>query len=284
MDTRLRPPAPALAGLIQSLLVTTLPAGPYAKPASIHAIFLLVLRGSIRLDLPDGPVPMPTLCLCGGTGTPRFAAAAPGTRVLMAAVRPGGLRCLLGMPNDTVCEGLFALEELVPRAEVAALAESLAAAPDEDAQLAQFENFLVRRSRSIAAPGPDLALPADWHARPMAALAEQHGIGVRQFERRFLASFGQPWRKVRQQLRCSSLITRLLDTPALAGARHSLDWAGLAAEAGYADQAHLSRDMRHFTGYSPGEWQRRCAERDPALWPYLFSRRQIVDFFGGTGF
>lgn len=42
--------------------------------------------------------------------------------------------------------------------------------------------------------------------------------------------------------------------------------------------------MRHFTGYSPGEWQRRCAERDPALWPYLFSRRQIVDFFGGTGF
>ena len=123
------------------------------------------------------------------------------------------------MPNDTVCEGLFALEELAPRAEVAALAESLAAAPDEDAQLAQFENFLVRRSRSIAAPGPDLALPADWHARPMAALAEQHGIGVRQFERRFLASFGQPWRKVRQQLRCSSLITRLLDTPALAGAR-----------------------------------------------------------------
>ena len=33
--------------------------------------------------------------------------------------------------------------------------------------------------------------------------------------------------------------------------RSPLDWAQLAADAGYADQAHLVRDFRAFTGTTP---------------------------------
>lgn len=35
-----------------------------------------------------------------------------------------------------------------------------------------------------------------------------------------------------------------------------LSWAQISAVAGYADQAHLVRDWREFTGRSPTEWRR----------------------------
>jgi AraC-like DNA-binding protein len=33
-------------------------------------------------------------------------------------------------------------------------------------------------------------------------------------------------------------------------------WSSLAAELGYADQAHLIHDFRDFSGMTPNEWQR----------------------------
>lgn len=45
------------------------------------------------------------------------------------------------------------------------------------------------------------------------------------------------------------------------------DWAGLAQEEGFADQAHLVRATKRITGFSPMEFTRRY-EQDESFWLY----------------
>jgi AraC-like DNA-binding protein len=46
-----------------------------------------------------------------------------------------------------------------------------------------------------------------------------------------------------------------------------VDWAGLAAASGFADQAHMIRQMRRHTGFTP-EQLRQSARHDEAFWGY----------------
>ena len=46
-----------------------------------------------------------------------------------------------------------------------------------------------------------------------------------------------------------------------------VNWAGIAAEAGYADQSHLCREFRRYTGFSPQQLWRGVPKEDD-LWVY----------------
>ena len=47
----------------------------------------------------------------------------------------------------------------------------------------------------------------------------------------------------------------------------ALAWPALAQDAGYADQAHLCRETRRVTGFTPEELRRRI-DTDEAFWAY----------------
>ena len=109
---------------------------------------------------------------------------------------------------------------------------------------------------------PDLVLPQlclDW---PLARLAEHCQLGVRQFERQFLRAYGQSLRQFRQQWRCSQLLASQVF--GMSSASKPRPWADIALDGAYFDQAHFSRDMRRFTGYSPAQLARLLAEQDLA--------------------
>ncbi|CAM5397850.1 helix-turn-helix transcriptional regulator [Streptomyces violaceorubidus] len=75
--------------------------------------------------------------------------------------------------------------------------------------------------------------------RPVAATADELGLGARQLHRRSLAAFGYGPKTLARILRLRR---------ALALARTGVPFAETAARTGYADQAHLSREVRDLAG------------------------------------
>lgn len=280
MPTALFPVPPRLAGLLGNLLLTTLPGGPYLLPATLQPMLLIILSGEIRLELPDGSERrLPRLGLSGATSGICRASATPGTRILLAAVLPGQLPRLFGLPASAVIEEFVPLADLLPGPLLAEFSEKLAASATPDEQLALCTDFLLALQAMQAQRAADLVLPESWLFRPLAEIADAFALSPRQFERRFTHSYGQSLRAFRQQARCSRMLVDLVF-----GRREFAAWADIAASAGYFDQAHLSRDLRRYTGYAPARLGRQLAADDPALWPYRLSARQVSRLFGTLAF
>lgn len=272
-------PSPGLADCVRSALVTHLPGGRYILPAALHPVMLVIVQGGIVV-LRDGvEVPLPRLALCGGTRGPRDARAEAGTRIVTLSLLPGGVGALFGVPAGALMEEAVDLAEVTDgtgRGLLAGFVDGLAAAMEDS--LSRLWVLLEALRRDTAGKS-DLWVPPSLLSLPGTALAAQFGLGQRQFERRFRDSYGQPLRSYRQQLRCSRLLQ------ALGAATGPADgWAEIAVAAGYADQAHLCRDVRRFTGYSPAGLLAGVAGDDPAFWPYRIDPLMRARHFGPSGF
>jgi hypothetical protein len=89
------------------------------------------------------------------------------------------------------------------------------------------------------------------------------GRSTRQIARRFKSWTGVSQRDLQGLGHTEQLYARLHD----AIQNGDVDWAGLAAEAGFADQPHMIRQMRRHTGFTPEQLRLR-AESDEAFWCY----------------
>jgi AraC-like DNA-binding protein len=79
--------------------------------------------------------------------------------------------------------------------------------------------------------------------RPVAAVAADTGLGERQLRRRCEAAFGYGPKTLARVLRMQR---------ALALARRGTAFAEVALRAGYADQAHLAREVKALAGVPLG--------------------------------
>ncbi|AXL91679.1 AraC family transcriptional regulator [Streptomyces sp. CB09001] len=183
----------------------------------------------------------------------RLLVAGPDTRAYVTDGAPGrwaGLRfypgtapALLGVPADTLRDRRVELTDLWPAARARRLAARVNAAPDPATGL---EQAALSRAAEAGPPDPLLgrivsALDA---GHPVAATADALGIGARRLHRRSLAAFGYGPKTLARVLRLQR---------ALALARDGTPLAETAARTGYADQAHLARDVRELAGATPGE-------------------------------
>jgi AraC-like DNA-binding protein len=160
--------------------------------------------------------------------------------------RPGGFWPLLGRSVASIANDEAALADVLP-----AIAEPLGRAGD--AAAAGAAPATVDDALAAGLPsGP-------WASEETTALAELArsdrgivraeqlaviaGVSVRTLQRRFRAHVGLSPKQVIQRYRLQEVAER---------ARHGhVDWAGVAAELGYADQAHLTRDFRAVIGETP---------------------------------
>ncbi|WP_309094622.1 helix-turn-helix domain-containing protein [Streptomyces sp.] len=160
---------------------------------------------------------------------------------------PGTAPALLGVPAHELRDRRVELTDLWPASEVRRLTARVRAAPDPVSGL---EELALRRAADAEPPDPLLrrvvaALDA---GRPVAATADELGVGARRLHRRSLAAFGYGPKTLARILRLRR---------ALALARAGTPFAETAARAGYADQAHLSRDVRELAGVPLSELLRR---------------------------
>lgn len=100
---------------------------------------------------------------------------------------------------------------------------------------------------AAAAPDPAVAMAVDGIVAsggmaPLAQLARLAGLSERQFRRRFVAATGMAPKFYADVQRIRRALILALEDPS---------WAGVAAEAGYADQPHLVREVKSRFGAAP---------------------------------
>jgi AraC-like DNA-binding protein len=178
-------------------------------------------------------------------------------RGISVSFTAAGAATFFGLPLGEVTGQLVGLEELWGR-DGAVLRDQLLAAAGPRRQFAVLEEVLLRH---LAAPSPHQ--PAMGHAaaeltrgRKVGDTGAELGLSPRTFTRRFRDHTGLTPKRFARIQRLQRLLAAVEpDRPA--------DWARLAAEHGYCDQAHLIDDFRELTGVTPGAYRpRSAAERN----------------------
>jgi AraC-like DNA-binding protein len=207
--------------------------------------------GDPVLILPDGCVDLlwreGELILAGLDKAARPAPVSPGERILGLRLRPGMAGAVLGMPASEVLDVHVRLEELLGK-PATELAERLAESEDDEAAFGLLERTVGSR---IQNGGPDpLVLAATrrlgFPGVRVDQLAEALGISDRQLRRRFHQAVGYGPKTLDRVLRFRRLVAQ-----AGAVAEGESDLARLAADLGYADQAHMTRDCLRLSGLTP---------------------------------
>ncbi|MFC7302940.1 helix-turn-helix domain-containing protein [Streptomyces monticola] len=161
-----------------------------------------------------------------------------GARIVGIRFAPGTAPALLGVPAHELRDQRAELADLWPAAQVRRLTARIDAAADPAAAL---EAVAVERAADAAVPDPALRRVAEAlrAGRTVGETADELGLGARWLHRRSLAAFGYGPKTLAKVLRLQH---------ALVLARDGLALADTAAVAGFADQAHLARDVRELTG------------------------------------
>ncbi len=177
---------------------------------------------------------------------------------LQLYVAPPAARMLLGVPLGELAHRAVALDELLGRT-ARELPERLAGLPDWPSRFALVDAVVARRL-DAAAPPP----PADLHASSrndatggrdrVGALADETGLSARHLGARFRDELGLPPKQYARVVRFERAAATLRAAPAT-------PLAALAADHGYADQAHLTREFRALAGTTPGAF---ANVQDPA--------------------
>jgi AraC-like DNA-binding protein len=173
---------------------------------------------------------------------------------------PGLGPLVLGVPARELRDQRVPLDALWPAARTRPLAERLGGR-DTAAVLDAWATARLGAPGSLDPP----SAPSAWGyretagvvralaaGRPVSGIAAGTGLGERQLRRRCEAAFGYGPKTLGRVLR----LQRALEL-----ARRGAAFADVAARAGYADQAHLSREVKSLAGVPLG---RLIPPRDPA--------------------
>ena len=182
----------------------------------------------------------------GGARSTSYVRAVPRiTRSVGVQLAPAG-GALLGLPAGELAEAHTRLDDVWGR-EAARLRERLADAETPTAQLDTLESWLLARLPRVRGVHPMVVDAVDCFGggARVGDVVERSGYSHRTFLTVFRQAVGLAPKTFCRVLRVQRAIGALGRGDSLAGA---------AADAGYADQAHLARDFAAIAGVAPGRY------------------------------
>jgi AraC-like DNA-binding protein len=168
-------------------------------------------------------------------------------RLLGVELSPGAARTFLGVPPGSLGVSFVALEDLWGSA-ARSLCAQLQDCRDSTAAWRVLDTVLEGRAGAAPEPGLARALEQLRAGHRVAEVAARTGFSSSSFTRRVHAEAGLT---PKQLHRLGRFGRALAADPGQEGG-----WATIAAATGYADQSHLGREFRQFTGLTPHEYRK----------------------------
>jgi AraC-like DNA-binding protein len=227
--------------------------------------------GGARI-LPDGCVDLVwtgrRLIVAGPATESHKATEAPGATKVGVRFRVGAAGAALGMPASELRDENPHAAEVLPAPVVQRIASS---GSDPERMLMALTGAVSARLRDAEPADPLVRAAARALVAPDArvrTVAERLGLSERQLRRRFEDAVGYGPKVLARVLRLQRLL-QLATSAGGAGAGGAGDGglSRLAFDAGYADQAHLTRECAALTGVTPGALlaERRAPAGDAEL-------------------
>lgn len=238
MDARVAPAEP-LRGFVAHHWISTGNADPAFEVLPDGAIDLVVERHGDDWQA----------WIYGSTTRPTSLACRLGAHYAGVRFRPGQARHLLRTGAAALTDARIDAADLLPRASLEAIAERL---PHGDVA-AEVDGLLLARL-SAQAPRANAAdellqrIDAARGCVRLDTLFAQLGTGPRWLQRLFVDAVGVT-------PKFYARIARATHAAQLLAARPRVALAEAAAQAGYADQSHMTRDFAQLAGTTPRRWQ-----------------------------
>jgi AraC-like DNA-binding protein len=248
-----RSPVPALAGLVSSVWTQHVPpdAGPYTHRNIPH--------GGVELVCRVGSVPW----VVGPLTRPMVEVLPPGTTVVGVRLRPGAAPPVLGLPASELTDLAVETDALWGRSAVT-LGERVAAATSPAEALVGLQRHLVGRLGDAPDPDPLVREAVrhlmPWRTADVGSLTSSLFISERQLRRRCQAAIGLAPKVLHRTLRFQGFLALAQEAFAHGRTLTGDELAVLAAEVGYADQPHLTRECLRLTGVTPRTFLRQTEQ------------------------
>lgn len=164
---------------------------------------------------------------------------------------------VLGLPIDQLGDQIVDLSDVLD-APNRWLGDQLREAPTWRRRYTLLDRFLLQRVDRGPRPSPEVRqawwrLAATGGSVPIGQIAREVGWSHKHLITRFRQQIGLAPKTAAQVVRFDRM-WRAMDT------HPAPDWGRLAADAGYADQAHLIRDFRRYTGTTPAALLARSSD------------------------
>jgi len=264
-----RPPLPALAGVVRTVWIQTTGETAYVQR---H-----LPTGGVEIHFPIGGRAQ----LLGPLTGPQIEVIPARTTIVGVRFHPGTAPPLPTVLDDLLDQRLCLAE--LWRGPVDRLVEAMALAGTPERALMILQDHLLHEFRRTVPVDPLLTEAVNalmpWHPITIETLATHLALSASQLRRRCVHAVGTSPKVLQRTLRFQGFLALAQAGATATGRRGADGMAGLAVDAGYADQAHLSRECLRLTGLTPrrllGGSIDRCTcghEHSASYRPFLATR------------